>query len=143
MFQTLFRILFFSISDLFRISSMGKLFLKDGRHGKHPPPIMCPGLPVLFLYKVYRLPRLHIIRATHCISGICLDWHFLIVNCAGVTLESMKIIGFLFKENLKGLSCMQKAENSFCEFITGSFYVYVFNTQASSNPFIKSSMGRQ
>ena len=43
------------------------------------------------------------------------------------------MIGFEFKENLKGLSCMQKTDKSFCEFITGLFYAYVFDTQASSN----------
>ena len=36
---------------------------------------------------------------------------------------------------------MQKAERSFCEFITGLFYAYVFCRQQSSNPFIQSSMG--
>jgi hypothetical protein len=50
--------------------------------------------------------------------------------------------GFEFKENLKGLYCMQKTEKSFCGFITGLFYAYVFDTQPSSNPFIQSSMGR-
>ena len=53
------------------------------------------------------------------------------------------MIGFEFKENLKGLSCMQKTEKSFCEFITELFYAYVFDTQPSSNPFIQPSMGRQ
>jgi hypothetical protein len=64
------------------------------------------------------------------------------------------MIGFEFKENLKGLSCMKKTEKSFYEFITGLFYAYVFDTQPSSmsrrsipakagNPFIQSSMGRQ
>jgi hypothetical protein len=38
---------------------------------------------------------------------------------------------------------MQKAEKSFCGFITGVFYANVFDTQASSNPFIQSSIGRQ
>jgi hypothetical protein len=52
------------------------------------------------------------------------------------------MIGFEFKENLKGLYCMQKTEKSFCEFITGLFYAYVFDTQPSSNPSIQSSMGR-
>jgi hypothetical protein len=32
------------------------------------------------------------------------------------------MIGFEFKENLKGLSCMQKAEKSFCGIITGLFF---------------------
>jgi len=37
---------------------------------------------------------------------------------------------------------MQKTEKSFCEFITGLFYAYVFDKQPSINPFIQSSMGR-
>ncbi|MFA6291327.1 MAG: hypothetical protein WC637_06060 [Victivallales bacterium] len=53
------------------------------------------------------------------------------------------MIGFEFKENLKGLSYMKKTKKLFCEFITGLFYAYVFDTQPSSNPFIQSSMGRQ
>jgi hypothetical protein len=58
---------------------------------------------------------------------------------AGLLDEWM--IGFEFKENLKRLSCMQKTEKSFCEFITGLFYAYIFDTQPSINPFIQSSMG--
>jgi hypothetical protein len=53
------------------------------------------------------------------------------------------MIGVEFKENLKRRSSMQKTEKSFCKFITGLFYPYVFDTQASSNPFIQSSMGQQ
>ena len=53
------------------------------------------------------------------------------------------IIGFEFKEDLNGLSCMQKTEKSFCELITGLFNAYVFDTQPSCNPFIQSSMGWQ
>jgi hypothetical protein len=59
-----------------------------------------------------------------CIDGLMDDW----------------MIGFEFKENLKGLSCMKKTEKSFCEFITGLFYAYVFDTQPPSNPFIQSSV---
>jgi hypothetical protein len=42
-------------------------------------------------------------------------------------------------ENLKGLYCMQKTEKSFCEFIAGLFYAYVFDTQPSNHPIIQSS----
>ena len=46
------------------------------------------------------------------------------------------MIGFEFKENLKGLYCMQKPGKAFCEFITGLFYSYVLDTQQSIHPII-------
>jgi hypothetical protein len=50
--------------------------------------------------------------------------------------------GFKFKVKQRMLFYKQIIENGISDFFTGLFYSYVFDTQASSHPFIQSSMGR-
>jgi len=51
-------------------------------------------------------------------------------------MDGLDECGVEFKENLKGLYCRQKTEKSFCEFIAGLFYAYVFDWQTCGNSLI-------
>ncbi len=50
--------------------------------------------------------------------------------------------GFELKGKQRMLFYTQIIEKGISDFFTGLFYSYVFDTQASSHPFIQSSMGR-